>query len=105
MDIVLTTTDAEILFLGLDGTLFHGETIKVWKLSLPPPPLTLSLSLSLSLPLLSPPSSFLFLFLSLSLSLLYFFLHVISFFLLVRLPVVFSDSSLTREEGVVRVRS
>ena len=29
MDILLTTTDAEILFLNINGTLFHGETIKV----------------------------------------------------------------------------
>ncbi|XP_019857511.1 PREDICTED: protein DEFECTIVE IN EXINE FORMATION 1-like isoform X2 [Amphimedon queenslandica] len=28
-DILLTTTDAEVLFLTINGTLFHGETIKV----------------------------------------------------------------------------
>lgn len=29
MDILLTTTDAEVLFLQTNSTLFHGETIKV----------------------------------------------------------------------------
>ena len=29
MDIVLTTTDAEIVFLKPDSTIFHGETVKV----------------------------------------------------------------------------
>lgn len=31
LDVLLTTTDAEIVFLKTDNTLFHGETIKVKK--------------------------------------------------------------------------
>ena len=37
LEFVLTTTDAEILFVQTDNTLLHGETIKVHTVTHVPP--------------------------------------------------------------------